>query len=191
MDNYQLTQTGAEVQAILDAVDDIQSDVGELQSALDGKVNTTDIATTSDLGLVKPDGTSITIDADGTIHTVGGRVILWANSSPTPPFPARNVLSASQISAYTSFEIEVKNYFSGNIYNICKITKDSPRQVWAFDASTMGANSGVPAITNRQVTIDSNGLSFATGYSKTTTNSGSAGSTADVCIPCRIWGIVE
>ena len=32
MANYQLTQTGAEVQAILDAVDDIQSDVGELQS---------------------------------------------------------------------------------------------------------------------------------------------------------------
>ena len=30
--DYQLTQTGAEVQAILDAVDDIQSDVGELQS---------------------------------------------------------------------------------------------------------------------------------------------------------------
>lgn len=42
------------------------------QSALDGKVNTTDIATTSDLGLVMPDGTSITIDADGTIHSVGG-----------------------------------------------------------------------------------------------------------------------
>lgn len=42
------------------------------QSALDGKVNITDIATTSDLGLVKPDGTSITIDADGTIHSVGG-----------------------------------------------------------------------------------------------------------------------
>ena len=32
MADYQLTQTGAEVQAILDAVDDIQSDVGELQS---------------------------------------------------------------------------------------------------------------------------------------------------------------
>lgn len=42
------------------------------QSALDGKVNTTDIATTSDLGLVKPDGSTITIDADGTIHSMGG-----------------------------------------------------------------------------------------------------------------------
>ena len=184
MADYQLKQTGAEVQAILDEVDDIQS-------ALDGKVNTTDIATTSDLGLVKPDGSTITIDADGTIHSVGGRVLLWTNSSPTTSFPAQNVLSASQISAYTSFEIEVKHYIAGNIYNICKITKDSPRQVWAFVASTMGANSGVPAITNRQVTIDSNGLSFATGYSKTTTSSGSAGATDTVCIPCRIWGIVD
>lgn len=191
MADYQLTQTGAQVQAILDAVDDIQSALDDIQSALDGKVNITDIATTSNLGLVMPDGTSITIDADGTIHSVGGRVLLWTNSSPTKSFPAQNVLSASQISAYTSFEIEVKNYFSGSIYNICKITKDSPRQVWVYDTSTMGANSGVPAITNRQVTIDSNGLSFATGYSKTTTDPGSAGATDTVCIPCRIWGIVE
>lgn len=42
------------------------------QTALDTKVNLTDIATTSDLGLVIPDGTSITVDADGTIHAVGG-----------------------------------------------------------------------------------------------------------------------
>lgn len=42
------------------------------QTALNAKVNKTDIATTSDLGLVKPDGTSITIDADGTIHSMGG-----------------------------------------------------------------------------------------------------------------------
>lgn len=42
------------------------------QTALNAKVNKTDIATTSDLGLVKPDGSTITIDADGTIHSVGG-----------------------------------------------------------------------------------------------------------------------
>lgn len=171
------------------------------QTALNAKVNKTDIATTSDLGLVKPDGSTITIEADGTIHSVGGgggggssspsRVLLWTNPSTSTPFPAQNVLSASQISAYTSFEIEVRNYYAENIYNICKITKDSPRQVWAFDTSTMGANSGVPAITNRQVRIDSNGLSFEIGYSKTTTNSGRAGSTPTVCIPCRIWGIVD
>jgi len=42
------------------------------QTALNAKVNKTDIATTSDLGLVKPDGSTITIEADGTIHSVGG-----------------------------------------------------------------------------------------------------------------------
>ena len=42
------------------------------QTALNAKVNKTDIATTSNLGLVMPDGTSITIDADGTIHSMGG-----------------------------------------------------------------------------------------------------------------------
>ena len=42
------------------------------QTALNAKVNKTDIATTSNLGLVKPDGSTITIDADGTIHSMGG-----------------------------------------------------------------------------------------------------------------------
>lgn len=39
MANYQLTQTGAEVQAILDEVDDIQSDVDTLQTAVGGKAS--------------------------------------------------------------------------------------------------------------------------------------------------------
>lgn len=34
--------------------------------------NTLPIATTSSTGVVKPDGTTITIDPDGTIHAVGG-----------------------------------------------------------------------------------------------------------------------
>lgn len=42
------------------------------QTALNAKVNKTDIATTSNLGLVKPDGSTITIDTDGTIHSMGG-----------------------------------------------------------------------------------------------------------------------
>lgn len=35
MADYQLTQTGAEVQAILDSVDDIQTDVGNLETDVD------------------------------------------------------------------------------------------------------------------------------------------------------------
>lgn len=30
------------------------------------------IATTGSLGVVKPDGSTITVDADGTIHSAGG-----------------------------------------------------------------------------------------------------------------------
>ena len=39
---------------------------------LSNYVEKTDKATPSQLGLVKPDGTTITIDGDGTIHSVGG-----------------------------------------------------------------------------------------------------------------------
>lgn len=35
-------------------------------------IDSNDIATTSKAGIVKPDGTTITVDADGTIHSVGG-----------------------------------------------------------------------------------------------------------------------
>ena len=62
------------------------------QSALDGKVNTTDIATTSDLGLVKPDGTSITIAADGTIHAISGG---GGEGSSVIYYPQRTVSVAS------------------------------------------------------------------------------------------------
>ena len=39
MADYHLTQTGAEVQAILDEVDDIQSDITSLQTAVGGKAS--------------------------------------------------------------------------------------------------------------------------------------------------------
>lgn len=35
-------------------------------------IDSNDIATTTTAGIVKPDGTTITVDADGTIHSVGG-----------------------------------------------------------------------------------------------------------------------
>lgn len=79
------------------------------QTALNAKVNKTDIATTSNLGLVMPDGTSITIDADGTIHSVGGgggggggsqevMPLLWTNPSPSSNFSAQTV--SLDLSAY-------------------------------------------------------------------------------------------
>ena len=38
-------------------------------------INSTEIATTTKVGVVKPDGTSITVDANGTIHSTAGSVV--------------------------------------------------------------------------------------------------------------------
>ena len=67
MADYQLTQTGAEVQAILDAVDDIQTDVdtlqtdvGTLQTAVSGKAS---VAISTTVTLASASWTS------GTLYT--------------------------------------------------------------------------------------------------------------------------
>lgn len=67
MADYQLTQTGAQVQAILDAVDDIQSDVdtlqtdvGALQTAVGGKAS---VAISTTVTLASASWTS------GTLYT--------------------------------------------------------------------------------------------------------------------------
>lgn len=41
------------------------------------------IATTEEAGIVKPDGTSITVEEDGTIHAVGSAEILYTNENPS------------------------------------------------------------------------------------------------------------
>lgn len=60
MADYQLTQTGAGVQAILDAVDDIQTDVGALQTAVGGKAS---VAISTTVTLASASWTS------GTLYT--------------------------------------------------------------------------------------------------------------------------
>ena len=55
----------------------------------------TDIATVSDLGIVQPDGITITIDSDGVIssNAIGGFTLdlVWTNASPTSNFSAQTV----------------------------------------------------------------------------------------------------
>ena len=55
----------------------------------------TDIATVSDLGIVQPDGVTITIDSDGIIssNAIGGFTLdlVWTNASPTSNFSAQTV----------------------------------------------------------------------------------------------------
>ena len=48
-----------------------------ITGALGDKVGTTDYATASTAGIVKPDGVTITVDADGTIHAANVDVTSW------------------------------------------------------------------------------------------------------------------
>lgn len=117
------------------------------------------------------------------------KTLLWTNPSPGSSFSAQTILSAADIQGYDAFEIEVKNYYTGNIRNICKINNVDPGWLWCFDTSALGTATGYRAITNRRVTLDANGLSVSTGYNKTS-NSNAAGSTGTtLCIPLKVYGI--
>lgn len=48
-----------------------------ITDALGGKIGTTDYATAATAGIVKPDGVTITVDADGTIHAANIDVTSW------------------------------------------------------------------------------------------------------------------
>ena len=173
MADYQLTQTGAEVQATLDAVDDIQS-------ALDGKVNTTDIATTSNLGLVMPDGTSITIDADGTIHSVGSNIIdsLWTNSSPTTEFTAKTV--SLSLSPYAFVFIKIRGATT--------LAEYSWHIVAVGDSNTFITHADY-YIRARSVSVSTSGVTFGSGlyYPRYAENSPSTNDAQ--CVPVEIRGL--
>lgn len=67
MADYHLTQTGAEVQSILDAVDDIQTDVGALQTDMESKSSVTyftsqTVSVASNAEILRITDTSITTD---------------------------------------------------------------------------------------------------------------------------------
>lgn len=105
MADYALSYSGSQVESKLGQVDTNATAIGTLtnlttteKSNLVGAVNevntkATAIATTSALGRVKPDGTSITADNDGTIHGISGITLteLWTNSAPTSSFSAQSV----------------------------------------------------------------------------------------------------
>lgn len=60
------------VEALSSAVDAVEDSVAALSSAVEDIEDAVVIADTSTAGLVKPDGTTITVAADGTISAVGG-----------------------------------------------------------------------------------------------------------------------
>ena len=67
-----LTGLSTSTNSAVVATDTITTGIGKLQAQVNNKVDKTSIATTSTAGLVKPDGTSITIDSNGTISASAG-----------------------------------------------------------------------------------------------------------------------
>ena len=102
---YEEEQRARNVEEILDAaITNEESRATNIESQLDNsitllgenKVNKTDKATTSALGLVKPDGTTITIDSSGTIHASGTTIAIDDELSDVSENPVMNrVLTAA------------------------------------------------------------------------------------------------
>lgn len=117
------------------------------------------------------------------------RDLLWTNPNPSTGLSNQTVLTAAQIQGYRAFDIEVKNYTSGNIHNVCRIGNGGTRQLWCLDSSAFGTATGAITFQNRQVTIDGNGLTFATGYAKAVNGTGAGAAATTVCLPLTIYGI--
>ena len=67
-----LTGLSTSTNSAVVATDSITVGIGKLQAQVNNKVDKTSIATTSTAGLIKPDGTTITITNDGTISASAG-----------------------------------------------------------------------------------------------------------------------
>lgn len=158
------------------------------QTALNAKVNKTDIATTSNLGLVMPDGSTITIDADGTIHSVGGggggggssNIIdsLWTNSSPTTAFTAKTV--SLSLSPYAFVFIKIREATT--------LAKYSWHIVAVGDSNTFTTYADY-FIRARSVSVSTSGVTFGSGlyYPRYAEDSPSTGDAQ--CVPVEIWGL--
>ena len=155
------------------------------QAALDGKVNTTDVASTSDLGLVMPDGTTITIDSDGTIHAVGGggtgttsdtiMDLLWTNPSPSANFAAQTI------------SLDLSDYVAAIVVPKLAPSSGSMRKpvicYKGMQTSCFEPNGGTNYLT-RGVTVSNTGVEFGVGsYNGSTNNT--------YWIPVYIYGLKE
>lgn len=96
---YQEEQRARNIEQSLNAaITNEESRATNIESQLDNsitllgenKVDKTSKATTTALGLVKPDGSTITIDSDGTIHASGTTMVIDDELSETSENPLMN-----------------------------------------------------------------------------------------------------
>lgn len=173
------TKGGAKLGAGLAVVNDILSLSGEsytsaektkLASVESGANNyTLPIASTSTLGGIKPDGTSITIDSDGTIHGPGGGggTVFGVKGDAETDYRTGNVnLTATNIGA-----AEATHYHT--------TLGDSSTTVLSVDTSTKSVTEGNNTVASSNFchaegvsTTASGGASHAEGYATTASNTG-------------------
>lgn len=126
------------------------------------------------------------INAQGTPSEY--KKLLWTNPSPSSTFDAQTILSSVDLSEYDEFEIVVRNYISGDIYNICRLENASPRQIWVFDTSNFTGNA-IPMQLSRIINISSSGMAISEGYSKAYNSTATPSNSVSVCLPIKIYGI--
>lgn len=200
MADYQLTQTGSQVQTALDKVGtvalnttatDLSGAVNELlgtigtdpilttAQTLTGAVNELNakapaVATTSNVGVVKPDGTSVAIDGTGTISTVYGgfsMTLVWTNPNPSSSFALQQTLS-----------IDLSGYKAVAIYFGYSTASQGDRFGGLFpigfpDNMIMYAYTGSSEANRTMSSITSSGITF------------DSGTNANNIIPLRIYGV--
>ena len=134
---------------------------------LSNYVQKTDIATTGALGLVKPDGTTITIDGNGVITAVGGGgggIVYTAGDGVSI---SSNTISAKVDGTTIGFDLSgnLKSLVSGSSYTFSNGLTESSGTVTLNTAST-SALGGVK-VDGVTISIDSNGVISSSSSSYT------------------------
>lgn len=126
------------------------------------------------------------INAQGTPSEY--KKLLWTNASPSSAFAAQTILSDVDLTEYDEFEIEVRNYITGDIYNICRFENASQRQIWVFDTSNF-TGSTIPVQLSRIINISSSGMAISNGYSKPYNSTSAPSNSGSICLPIKVYGI--
>lgn len=158
-----------------------------LANTLADYVENTDIATVNDLGIVKPDGSTINIDANGVLSAVPGGItltLLYTNST-----------AGSGMAANTKVTIDTTPYkaFLIEYYVVTDIAQSSWRIKTMlipneYEAYQMNAAYGHGVSTRNITDIDSTGITFAIGYYLSPSTSTSV-EFSQACVPYKIYGI--
>ena len=130
------------INPLIEAVGTLHDDMGDLdnlrtsdKSSLVNAINSIQtavipIATTSRAGLVKPDGTTITVDQDGTIHSVGGGggsgtsdYNLLQNKPTINEVELRGNLSLNDLGLYSKSEISSLLSGKANLNDVVTISQ--------------------------------------------------------------------